>query len=279
LLQSDYMYTSGSHIVNYHRYSQSLKSLELAAAEYAGLVVAPFTSTISQILYFEDSTILVTIDGVIRLPGFQEDFAIGDIVVKDTIMGGGFSLLGREDANDSSTWYKAMDWSDGLSLAGVTPFPGLVIPNDISLAEAYEYNAEHDNFHVRFTMSGDTDQAEAFFARIKRVEVKTGWFLNDLFGFTTLNETTTFYPIDFYFELLLSNKAIVALVDTTIHSPAVRERLVEFLVKNKPVGSVVITRNDVRANVYLPPNGGIVWFAIGDDEAFSPWEEAVFVVS
>jgi hypothetical protein len=236
-LQGDFR-SAGRRVSAYMRDRTSVKSLELAAAEFAGLVVPEVGGTVGRTRVNIDGSASYELDDGVLDVGYPHQLLSHDMqVAPDEVVGGVFSIMGPTTARHQS-WYRRLHWNEGLLLDGVSPVSGITIPDQPCLVEAYD---ETDGLiHVRMHLQGDGDKLSRFWHRIKRAELAGHTPLNAYFEFSAAGETTTVNALDFYFEHLLGRRALIVQIDEGRIGGERASRLREFIHREKPVGCVII---------------------------------------
>lgn len=148
----------------------------------------------------------------------------------------------RERGDQGENWWQALDWSEGLSLDGLVPIPGLVIPPRPVRALAVE---EDSRVAVRLHLEGEPANVTRYWKACRDAEAS----LPESRRMATLLdlEDTEERGVDMLailFNNLLGRRAIVL----ECH-PSVREKAEKFVREHMPVTAVLVVKNNVTPDV------------------------------
>lgn len=158
-----------------------------------------------------------------------------------TIIGGLVRATGASNARD--LWWRKLDWSTGLPLDAVTPFSGIVAPdNYVQVAATTESSAHPGHYHCRISLLGDPAVLDKFWKHQESQEDSTGIFLSDSLGLGA-GHSTQINPLEYFFTNFLDNRAVVVDISRQTGDAARYAAAVKFIAREKPVSSVVIVRS------------------------------------
>lgn len=232
-LQLDGCQTSGHHVVRYLRETQSLPAFQLAIAEIAGAVIIPWDATLHEVTTVNGAKKYYFDAGVLTVNYAHTPLTAGTRYSKNTIIGGVVAVHGRQSAGDS--WYRALDWGDGLSLDGLCPFKGLRAPDQPCRAFAV---AASTDVHVRLSLQGDSEVLARYWEHVRRSELACGKYLNAVVGLTGVSDVKFVNPMEIIFRYLLANRGIAIWLDKEALGPLADKRARDFIAREKPVGSI-----------------------------------------
>ena len=222
--QLDGLTTPGVKVSRYLRESQSLYSFRLAILEVAGITMLPKAGILQAIKVHGDTTRYIFEDFVVAVPYAHTPLVIGAFYDQDYAISDGLQVFGPS----GGSWWRELDWSEGLSLDGLTPFSGLVVPDQV-----VRFSWSAGEF---FPISGDSAVRAKFWAHVRQSEEITGHPLTDV-----APDGSCRNPIDFIFQFLLGSRAVIVRIDPDVLGGLNTKRVLDFIHREHPVGSVVIT--------------------------------------
>jgi len=232
-LHADQLFTNGRHIVQYLRQRQTILSFRLAVAEIAGAAIMPWDGVLQQIIPEGDTTLYVFDAGTLEVRYPHTPLVLGDFYPKNLIIDDVVKVLGGD-----GTWWRAIDWSNGLSLDKLCPFKGLSLPDQNCRAYAV---AESVDVHARIEITGPVETQNLFWELVRQSEVQTGYYLNAVIGLADINDVKFVNPLDIYFQYLLQSRGIYLWVDAEKLGWAAAQRAHDFAAEEKPLGSILLT--------------------------------------
>lgn len=223
-------------VAAYYRGAGSVVSFERAAAQAAGLLVLEQDD---KLLYKRQLTSTV-VRYVFAVGGAEDvDYPHAPLVTgreypRGYIVSAGF----RVTAASTSGWLRRAGGAGTVSLDGALPVKGLSLP-DARIHVDYSAVDATGRPHARLYFAGEYNARVALWEAQRQHELLTGVFLSDMLGLGPTNPTglVDFHAIlETYYgdRLLLLRPGLDA-------APAVyRQRLDEFVTREKPLGSVVL---------------------------------------
>lgn len=226
-------------VARFYRSAHSAHALGNAAAVVAGINIPEQESEVTHVAtWCDDITVYHTTSGIIesRLP--HTTLTIGDTIPADSLLEGGVRWGSRPNGNPGR-WWREFDWGQGIALSQLCPAGGsLIVPNGPLRIVAHSEDA--GGLHVRPWFSGTDADREIYWAWLLAVEKLGGVYLNEVLELTTVGEEITVNGVDFVFENLLSDRAVVIELDAGVLRGAPLTRCLEFLREHRMVGTVTI---------------------------------------
>ena len=234
-LKCDQVFAGNEALVAYKRKAQTPDNFGRALAVVAGMAVLVKAGKLIEVLPLAFGYRYVFAEVVVEADYTHEPLTKGNTYPEGYIVGQQIKLT----TGMQKGWYRALDWSSGLSLDGLCPFSGLTAPD--AQRRAYTTTALGDGrYNVRIQLDGPEDVQERFWTRVAQGERRSGKYLFDLLGMTGAGSLSV-NPVDVFFDLLLERNALV--ID--LNGIAANEnlsRVLRFIADEKPTGVVVITR-------------------------------------
>jgi hypothetical protein len=229
------------HVAHYNRDNQSARSFELAIAQACGMTVCPEDTRVQLVQALGRGKRYVFDGFSLDVPYAHEALVAGSLLEKHTVIGNHVKVY---SGNDSS-WYKALDWSEGLSLDGLCPVKGLTVPDaQIRVDTA----VEGVDFHARPHLQGEEAALARYWAYLQRNEELTGVHLNEVVGLTSLSDVLYMNGLDLFMQTMIGNRAVVVTLRTRDLGSLYHKRALAFIQREKPVGSIVI----IKEYTYTP---------------------------
>ncbi len=221
----------------YQRTSQSKTSFECAAAEAAGMLVLPVTDTVVLADAIDGGTRYVfAILGVIDILYPHAPLTPGASYQAGHIVTDRFAIMARDGA-DYGWVSRATADSGSYSLDGVLPTKGLTLPVGQVYADWTEQTGGKP--HLRLHLTGSGGALDAFWLAQKEHELRTGNYLSDALGVTT-EDAARFVDFASLLASYYGDMLLVVRLGMDYADPAYKDRLLRFLQREKPIGSVML---------------------------------------
>ena len=238
------------NVYQYLRNSQTIESFKRALANVAGLAVIPKDSELigvyGDIYVFTDYTLHIPYDHTPLSPGlYSEGTVIGDL----QIHGG------------SGSWWPLLNWDSGLVLGSSLGMSGLTLPYEQRAARVTSQGS--GGLHVRISLDGDSAVQDLFWDVMHNAEERTGIYLNDVLGMSEVGEEISVNPLEVFMSIY--GRQLLRVDVGSLESDVIRN-LKDFIVNNKPVGSLVILHEGSSSEM--------VYTGLWDDTAL--WEDDNF---
>ena len=180
------------YVVQFARTQQSIMSFKLAVAQLAGLQIVGQTSELLNKLSGSSSSVSYQFESETLIVDYSHtELTVGNTYDAGTIIGDGVEII-PADTSDSRWWRKA-DWTRGLSLSGITEYPGLHIPDEdcwAYIADADTGSAEGSKIHIRMDIPGDGgSDVNTYWDYVHGNETTYGSYLNAVVGFSSDDDT------------------------------------------------------------------------------------------
>jgi hypothetical protein len=224
-------------VANYYRNNQSAAAFQLAIAEAAGYCILPWSGTLLEIHLYGGETRYVFNSGVLVVHYNHAALTVGEDYPKDYIIGQGVNVYSK--TSSTGQWWRQVTWNSGLCLDNLCPVKGLTIQDQPARAWA---NSQSTDYHARIDFLGPPAALNAFWALVQQNEVLTGKYLNTVIGLTSLTDEVILNPLDLYFTCLLGSRGIIIQLNAA-GGEDYRRRALQFIHREKPVGSVPIIIN------------------------------------
>lgn len=226
-------------VSRFFRSAHSASALGNAAAVAAGLSVPRGSGEVTHVAaWCDDVTVYHTTAGVIESQLPHTTLVVGDTITADTPLEGGIRWGSRPNGNPGR-WWRQFDWGSGIPLRQLCPVGGSLTVQDGPL-RIVAHSEDADGFHVRPWFAGEDSDRERYWAWLLAVETLGGIYLNDALGLTAVDEETTVNGVDFVFENLLSDRAVVVELDSSVLRGSAMTKALEFLNEHRMVGTVTI---------------------------------------
>lgn len=218
LVQADGVYGSISYIMRYCRGAQSIRSLYYASAQAAGFAVIEQDCTIVAVSPLLDGKTYITTSGQYDAPYPHTPLKPGDKLKKDEVIGGRqlYYLVGPYDPIPSNIT------SINLDLA--LPVPGLSAPNaDIQITD--------NTGEYRPAYVGDASAVQAYWNYIEAQD-------------RPISEPNTISNgIQHFRYTACPNRCVIACINEGQITAQMKLRLLNYLQRELPIGSVLTTAN------------------------------------
>lgn len=218
LARVDSVYGSIVRVIRYMRGSQSIKSLYYASAQAAGLTVVEQDCTVVAVSPLLDGKAYITTAGRYDAAYPHTPLKVGTKLSKDYIIGGNqlYRLIGPYDPMPSNI--------TGLNLDTALPVPGLFAPNkEIAITD------EAGNYRPAYT--GDASALKAYYTYID-VQQKQPQEANKREN-----------GMQHFRYTACPNRCVVACMNESYMTSQMKLRLMTYLQRELPIGSVLVTAN------------------------------------
>ena len=229
------------YIARWQRDRQSPKALKLALAQACGRVICP-RDTFVLAVAAEGEGARYTCEGFdLRVPYAHTRLSAGDFLEAEEIVGGGFNVL---KGPGDSHWWRALDWSGGLSLDDLCPVSGLTVPDAQIRLDVDPTTTDSLNgiYHVRPHIQGSDAVLTRYWQWLEFSEDATGILLDAAVGLGSKDDAHYANGIDFYFSNLLGVRAMIVQLPASLSATELRVART-FLKQEQPLG-VVLLRTD-----------------------------------
>jgi hypothetical protein len=228
---------SGLNVVNYYRVSQSPLAFEKALAEACGLFVSPFDGVVTKIVDGPDFVFYSVGNNTMIVDYPHTRLLLGESVRKGQIIGGAIEVAVKPPGAPSG-WYRAFDWSEGLSLDALCPVKGLVVPDKPVLVTGTD--AGGGNIHARMSLQGSQEALETYWAHVAFSEKACNKYLNSIIGLTSESDTKVVNPLNIFFDYLLGDRVLLIGLKTEEMGTYWHRRALEFIRREKPTGCLPV---------------------------------------
>jgi hypothetical protein len=245
-------------VAAYYRGAGSVASFERAAAQAAGLLVLEQDD---KLLHTRQLT--ATIVRYVFAVGGAEDvdyphapLVTGREYPRGYIVSAGFRITSPGGAG----WLRRASGAGTVSMDGVLPVKGLSLP-DARIHVDYSAVDASGRPHARLYFAGEYSARVALWEAQKQHELLTGVFLADMLG---INSSVPTALVDFHtiLENYYGGRLLLLRPGLDAAPAAYRQRLDEFVAREKPLGSVmlVVTAAAQVPDVVFPvPSNGLVY--------------------
>lgn len=216
LVRADEVYGPIDRMMRYVRGSQSIKSLYHASAQAAGLAVVSEDCVVVATSPLLDGLAYITTKGRYDAPYPHKPIALGTKLSKDYVIGGMqlYRLIGPYDPMPSNV--------TGIELGAALPVPGLVAPN----AEI-EITDELGNYRPKY--EGTSDAVTAYHKYLE-----SG-------AYPTQEPNKKENGIQHFRYTACANRCVVACINESYMTSQMKLRLMTYLRRELPIGSVLVT--------------------------------------
>lgn len=218
LARTDNVYGSIARVIRYMRGSQSIKSLYYASAQAAGLTVVDRDCTVVAISPLLDGKAYITTAGRYDAAYPHTPLKVGTKLTKDYIIGGKqlYRLIGPYDPVPSNI--------TGINLGTALPVPGLFAPNkEIAITDA--------DGDYRPAYIGDASALKAYYDYIDAQQKQTQEPNKKENGMQHFRYTAC------------PNRCVIACINESYMTAQMKLRLMTYLQRELPIGSVLVTAN------------------------------------
>jgi hypothetical protein len=218
LVHADSVYGSISRMLRYARGSQSIKSLYYASAQAAGLAVVDQDCTVVAVSPLLDGKAYITTAGRYDAAYPHTPLKPGAKLAKNYIIGGNqlYRLIGPYDPMPSNI--------TGINLGTALPVPGLFAPNR-------EIEITDSNGNYRPCYDGDSSAIKAY----HRYLAKTNNVVDA--------PNTKMNGMQHFRYVACPNRCVVACINESYMTAQMKLRLMTYLQRELPIGSVLVTAN------------------------------------
>lgn len=252
-------------VAQYFRNNQSASQFQRAVAVAAGYAVMPVDGTVLQVQPLTlGGARYVFADRVIVARYSHTFLTVGQFVPEGTVVGGLVNVWAP--TNGAAQWYRAINWSAGLSLDHISAFKGITVPDSNVLATTTTASVAYPSkYHSQMSLLGDPTVLAKFWYHQAAAEDLCGNFLAPSLGLASPGSTAV-NPLDIFFQVILGTRALVLqLVDTGTNSDFIARGL-RFARREKPVGSaLIIYGTTTPANVLTDAFGNPILDSQGND--------------
>ncbi len=236
-LAADYDRPATQALNAYLKRHRSAPALLLALADLAGRTVASRTLEIAERHQHCLGTRYRTVDNeTFDIDYNHTAYSPGDVIDAGSVIGGGIRVA--DGRPGSGMWHRQFDWSGGLDLGRLCPFPGLTIPDAPVRFECAEQTGSI--FHVRPHLQGSPVALARYWRWLKACDIRNGTSLNAVFAFDTVGQDLAVNGVDFYFQHLLGEKALIVALDARKLGARCRDRCLRFLEQERMQNTVTI---------------------------------------
>lgn len=218
LVRADEVYGSVGKMMSYMRGAQSIKSLYHASAQAAGLAVIEKDCTVVAVSPLLEGKLYITTAGRYEANYPHTPLKPGTKLPKDYIIGGNqlYRLIGPYDPMPSNV--------TGINLGSALPVPGLIAPNkEIAITD------EDGNYRPDYI--GDASALQAYYDYID-VQQKQIQEPNKMEN-----------GMQHFRYTACPNRCVVACINESYMTAQMKLRLMTYLQRELPIGSVLVTAN------------------------------------
>jgi len=170
-------------VTQYMRQNQSPDAFRLALCAVAGLTITHFNQELLYVRVQGDQYVYVFEQETLRADYPHTPLTVGTTYPAGTVIGNGIQFF-RDDGTGTKDWWRAIDWSGGMSLATFTPqFPFLHL-ND---ANTILYSAGSDagstagsRVHARIQLTNDFYAEQPYWDTVQQQETATRRYINGM---------------------------------------------------------------------------------------------------
>lgn len=224
-------------VAAYYRGASSVTSFERAAAQAAGLVVLPAADTLKAVHVVADGVTryVFAAAGVVDVDYPHIPLAVGGSYPRGSIISDGFRIVGGNGAG----WLRAAAGTQSVRMDGACAVSGLLLsPADVNVT--YAHVGESGKPHARVGLQGSVSTLALFHEAQRQHELTHGVYLSDQIGLTVSNPTVT---INYHalLETFFGNRLLLVVPSVGRPNSDYLRRLEDFVQREKPLGSVVVT--------------------------------------
>lgn len=237
-----------SFVAAYYRGSSSVASFERAAAQAAGLFVLEKDDTLlsARIVAPGVTRYTFSAEGVVDLDYPHEALTPGVDYAKGLIVSNGFRIIGY----GGTGWLRRSSAGRHLNLDGVSSVPGLFLGPGLTTAYFSE-TGENDKPHARVQLVGSESSLVAHWSLQLNHEKAGGVYLSDVIGLSASLPKVAFDQ-HALLEEFYGRRLLLVLPGMDGAAPSYKKRLDEFLIREKPIGSVLVIAEEPAG---LDPEG------------------------
>lgn len=240
--QTDFVYSYGTYISKYMRYTHSPAALKLALAEVAGLPIIHQDSILVNTYDTGDADIYEFDKQVITVPKYINHDALvtGTTYSAGTIIGDSYGYISvysaaSTPATSATAWYRTSEltgeWAtNGLPLTSLTPFASISVPD---VTGTFSANGAPSGSTAHLKLSGVTGAGlTGYWDFVRQSEIHTGNYLAGLSGVTA---GATANAIDFYFSNMLDYNSVVIRLQTEELGSERHNNVLSFIRRDLPI--------------------------------------------
>jgi len=245
--QVDELPFGGRHIAQYLQDRASVDIFGKALAEACGFYVVPTDDTIvatyrqpAGIVYeFADS-------GMVRLDYPHVELEAGDTVTEGDILGSPIRIFRSTGLGDNDWWHlSALERIGPDDTIPALPFRVTFTRSCMATCAEESVTDDGTKRHARLNLPAESPaDLNRFWGSVKRSELLTGKFLNDVVGLSGIGDSKLVEPLNLCFEHFLGQRGIVVQRYGSEHwGDDRRRRFAEFCGRARPSLSVIIMTN------------------------------------
>lgn len=240
--QTDFVYSYGTYIARYMRYTHSPSALKLALAEVAGLPIIHQDSILLSTYDTADAVIYEFDKQVVTVPKYinHDALVVGTTYSAGTIIGDSYGYISVYSAastagSTATPWYRtselATEWTaNGLPLTSLTPFTSVVVPDATGTFSA---NGATSGATAHLKISGVTGAGiTGYWDFVRQSEIHTNKYLAGISGVTA---GATANAVDFYFANMLDYNSVVIRLQTTELGSERHNNVMSFIRRDLPI--------------------------------------------
>lgn len=240
MLRLGSVYETPDRVLHYYRQAQTPKTFYLAAAQACGMAVIRNECKIINRMPMFDGYSYSTTDGIYEAPYKHNSLEPGTTLPEGYVIGGNdlFLICGPGEALPTSV--------KSIALGTAVPVPGLKATN----AAIVIWN---EKGQYRPAYSGDPDAVEAWYKYLNAIndddQTEDGTASTDTMGSPVYENAITHFR-----NTACANRCLVACTNDAYMSTEMKLRCMEFLRRELPTGSVLVTANMPVAINGVPVN-------------------------
>lgn len=231
----------GPHIWRWVRGSaQSPAAFAKAIAEAAGLTVVPEDAVVTARYDLGQGCVrYLAGNRILEVPYLHTALAVGSTLAAGDIIGNGVSVYA---GSMDSAWYRALEWTSGLSLDTLCPVQGVTVPDRVVTAEIVSAAGGHNRLEL--VLDGTDDALEDYWTYVRATEDLSGFYLADmLLALEDIGDQARINALDFYMTSMLAEYLMVVDLRLQDVSELLRKRALAFIDRARPSGHVVMIRD------------------------------------
>lgn len=235
------IYGDISYVLKYYRNSQTINTLKLACAQFAGLTVVKDQCKIIDVKKHNIGATYITNNGVLDARYNHNIYKVGTILNQDTIIGGNslFNIYSNYDSikNNNIT----------ISLNGILPISGLYASNSKDM-EFSVISSTQDKPKYIPLFSGDSSSLDSYKEYVNSI----GGVAVDIDTTSSFDESSTETikwgkgsELKYVMTTLLNNALFLVKYDKSLLTDRMIIDIKTFIDREKPVGSFISYVDDV----------------------------------
>jgi hypothetical protein len=248
-------------VAAYYKGALSRSSFERAAAQAAGLLVLEQDDTVVKVHRQSPDLVRYVFlkAGPVDVGYPHVELEAGVDYQKGHIVSNGFRIV----SGGAPGWLRRAADGRTLLVEGAVSVPDLYLPSGMTMAYFVE-TGEGGKPHTRIHLQGEDFKLDALWSLQRNHERRTGLYLSDVVGLSPARPRVAF-DMHAILETFYGPRLLLVIPDLDGAHPSYRQRLREFVLREKPVGSAVLF---VEEPTGLPPAGSY--------EPLAPSEEFYF---